>query len=106
MGNRNGLSPLSEAVYFEKVTEVQRLLAQGENWQTKVQWAVSTGYASRVNQSILTLSALELAACLNNREIVLLILSHADLTNDKKLIQDAYDIACQFKQADVFICFS
>lgn len=94
------------AVYFGNIDNVKLLLSLGANWRIEAEWHIDDE-SIVVDPDVYTgfVNALELAASLGDRESVALILKHAKLKTDDKLVQDAYNAACNFKRSNVLYSF-
>ncbi len=87
------------AVFFGNAQKVATLLDLGADWRIKGKWQLEdTSLVVSKRTFSQNVTALELAACLDLRQIVALILEKA-LDKDSKLVQEAYDGACNFKRA-------
>ncbi|MGD9592733.1 MAG: hypothetical protein AB7V32_09455, partial [Candidatus Berkiella sp.] len=94
------------AIYRGDNQEIKRLITQDVNWRQKVSWKVTN---RRLSGSLKVfpdnVSALGLAASLNNRVAVNLLLQVANINTDADLIQEAYNLACSFGHSAALYSF-
>ncbi len=100
------LPPLHAAVIAQDNAAVKNLLQNGSDWRAKYPWQV-TDKSLIVTPKLISpkVSALALAASLNNVAITNLILEQANSESDEALVQEAYNVACNFRHSSVLYCF-
>lgn len=105
-GNARGWTLLHYAVYFGAKECVAELISLKGNWKKKAQWEVTDSrYKAQLPRKKYNISSLDLAACLNQRDILSFILNQTRSNIEKPLVQTAYGYACDFHSASALYAF-
>lgn len=97
-GHVTGWTLLHYAVYFGAKKCTKALIEQKANWQQSALWEVTDNrLKTKLPKTKWQVSALELAACLNQRDILSYLLGQINTSAHKQAIQSAYQHACSFR---------
>ncbi|MCS5709795.1 hypothetical protein CC99x_012885 [Candidatus Berkiella cookevillensis] len=105
-GNVRGWTLLHYVVYFGAKKCVTELISLNADWKKKAQWEVTDSrYKHLLPKRKYNISSLDLAACLNQRDILSFILGQTKPDTEKLFIQAAYEHACAFHSASALYAF-